>query len=84
MKENTAKENQTNETFKEAKGRNGWGRQNCFYVPQLSQQLERSVFQIMCLRVSDDFDAVDLGKKYLDNIDAVFDLSQMIRDSSCG
>ena len=37
---------------------------------------------IMCLRVSDDIDAVIWVKKCLHNIDAVFEFNRVIRDSS--
>ena len=37
---------------------------------------------IMCLRASDDNDAVIWVKNALDNIDAIFDLNRLIRDSS--
>ena len=37
---------------------------------------------IMCLKVSDDIDAVIWVKKCIGIIDAVFDLNRMIRDSS--
>ena len=36
---------------------------------------------IMCLRVSHDIDAMIWIKKYLDIIDAAFDLNHMIGDS---
>ena len=36
----------------------------------------------MCLRASDDNDAVIWVKNALDNIDAIFDFNRLIRDSS--
>ena len=44
--------------------------------------LRLSDIPIMRLRVSDDIDAVIWVKNALNNIDAVFDLNRLIRDSS--
>ena len=82
---NTVKEDQTHERFKEAQGRNGKGGSKIVFMHRNCLRSWSALFpkhpdyvleRISCYR------RCDLGEKYLDNINAVFDLNHMIRDSS--